>query len=127
MKLINSILIIIICQLLICNLGNADNNSVNNTVTTNNGSSSTNYSHFDKQATIKQLTPDQYYVTQENGTEKPYTNAYWNNDAPGIYVDVISGEPLFSSLLINMIHILDGQVSPNLLMNNLLPPTLTIL
>lgn len=97
MKLINSILIIIICQLLICNLGNADNNSVNNTVTTNNGSSSTNYSHFDKQATIKQLTPDQYYVTQENGTEKPYTNAYWNNDAPGIYVDVISGEPLFSS------------------------------
>ncbi len=43
------------------------------------------------------LTPIQYEVTQENGTEPPFRNAYWNNHAEGIYVDVISGEPLFSS------------------------------
>ena len=39
----------------------------------------------------------QYRVTQENGTEPPFDNAYWNNKQPGIYVDVVSGEPLFSS------------------------------
>lgn len=44
------------------------------------------------------LTPMQYHVTQEDGTEPPFDNAYWDNDAPGIYVDVVSGEPLFSSL-----------------------------
>lgn len=44
------------------------------------------------------LTPLQYHVTQENGTERPYDNAYWDNQAPGIYVDIVSGEPLFSSL-----------------------------
>lgn len=44
------------------------------------------------------LTPLQYHVTQENGTEKPFDNEYWNNTKPGIYVDLISGEPLFSSL-----------------------------
>jgi methionine-R-sulfoxide reductase len=45
----------------------------------------------------KQLTPEQYRVTCQNGTEPPFHNAYWNNHAEGIYVDVISGEPLFSS------------------------------
>ena len=44
------------------------------------------------------LTPMQYHVTRENGTEPPFRNAYWDNHRPGIYVDVISGEPLFSSL-----------------------------
>ena len=43
------------------------------------------------------LTPLQYKVTQEAGTEPPFKNAYWDNEEPGIYVDVISGEPLFSS------------------------------
>lgn len=46
----------------------------------------------------KQLDPEQYYVTQENGTEPPFHNAYWNNKKAGIYVDVVSGKPLFSSL-----------------------------
>jgi methionine-R-sulfoxide reductase len=46
----------------------------------------------------KMLTPAQYHVTQENGTEEPFKNAYWNNHEAGIYVDVVSGEPLFSSL-----------------------------
>jgi peptide methionine sulfoxide reductase msrA/msrB len=43
------------------------------------------------------LTPLQYQVTQECGTEPPFRNEYWNNHRPGIYVDVVSGEPLFSS------------------------------
>ncbi len=45
----------------------------------------------------KKLTSLQYYVTQEEGTEKPFKNEYWNNKKEGIYVDVVSGEPLFSS------------------------------
>jgi len=45
----------------------------------------------------KTLTPDQYNITQENGTEPPFHNAYWDNHADGIYVDVVTGEPLFSS------------------------------
>jgi len=46
----------------------------------------------------KRLTPMQYQVTQENGTEPPFNNEYADNHRPGIYVDVVSGEPLFSSL-----------------------------
>ncbi len=46
----------------------------------------------------KTLTPIQYEVTQKEGTEPPFNNEYWNNDREGIYVDVVSGEPLFSSL-----------------------------
>ena len=45
----------------------------------------------------EKLTPEQYYVTKENGTEPPFRNAYWDNHESGIYVDVISGEPLFTS------------------------------
>lgn len=44
------------------------------------------------------LTPEQYRVTQHEGTEPAFRNAYWNNHEDGIYVDVVSGEPLFSSL-----------------------------
>lgn len=46
----------------------------------------------------KQLTSLQYQVTQHEGTEPPFGNAYWNNKRPGIYVDIVSGEVLFSSL-----------------------------
>jgi methionine-R-sulfoxide reductase len=50
-------------------------------------------------AELKQkLTPEQYAVTQHEGTERPFHNAYWDNHEAGIYVDVVSGEPLFSSL-----------------------------
>ena len=50
-------------------------------------------------AELKQkLTPVQYQVTQHEGTERPFQNEYWDNHEPGIYVDVVSGEPLFSSL-----------------------------
>jgi methionine-R-sulfoxide reductase len=46
----------------------------------------------------KQLSPIQYQVTQHEGTERPFQNEYWDNHEAGIYVDVVSGEPLFSSL-----------------------------
>ena len=46
----------------------------------------------------QKLSPLQYQVTQHEGTERPFQNEYWNNHEPGIYVDVVSGEPLFSSL-----------------------------
>jgi len=46
----------------------------------------------------KKLTPLQYAVTQENGTEPPFSNPYWNEKRKGIYVDIVSGEPLFSSV-----------------------------
>jgi methionine-R-sulfoxide reductase len=46
----------------------------------------------------QKLTPEQYKVTQHEGTEAPFRNAYWDNHEAGIYVDVVSGEPLFSSL-----------------------------
>jgi methionine-R-sulfoxide reductase len=45
----------------------------------------------------RRLTPEQYKVTQHEGTERPYSNAYWDNHQDGIYVDIVSGEPLFSS------------------------------
>ena len=45
----------------------------------------------------ERLTPMQYEVTQLDGTEPPFNNAYWDNKEPGLYVDIVSGEPLFSS------------------------------
>ena len=50
-----------------------------------------------KSKAMKRLTPLQFKVTQECGTEPPFQNEYWNHKKPGIYVDVVSGEPLFSS------------------------------
>lgn len=46
----------------------------------------------------KELSPMQYEVTQNNGTEPPFRNEYWNETRDGIYVDIVSGKPLFSSL-----------------------------
>jgi methionine-R-sulfoxide reductase len=43
------------------------------------------------------LTPEQYEITRKNGTERPFANAFWNHKEAGVYVDVISGEPLFAS------------------------------
>ena len=51
-----------------------------------------------KEELKKRLMPMQYKVTQEEGTEPPFNNEYWDNHKPGIYVDIVSGEPLFSSL-----------------------------
>jgi len=55
------------------------------------------YSRPDEMELKKRLTPLQYRVAIENGTEPPFRNTYWNNHEEGIYVDILSGEPLFSS------------------------------
>jgi peptide-methionine (R)-S-oxide reductase len=47
---------------------------------------------------VSRLNPEQYRVTQKDGTERPFDNAYWDNHESGIYVDVVSGEPLFASV-----------------------------
>src|ERR1043165_4619988 len=47
---------------------------------------------------VSLLTPEQYRVTQQDGTERPFQNEYWDNKEPGLYVDVVSGEPLFASV-----------------------------
>jgi peptide-methionine (R)-S-oxide reductase len=47
---------------------------------------------------VSLLTPEQYRVTQEDATERPFQNEYWDNKEPGLYVDVVSGEPLFASV-----------------------------
>jgi peptide-methionine (R)-S-oxide reductase len=56
-------------------------------------------SKYDKNPeAVSRLSPEQYQVTQRNGTETPFANAYWDNKEPGLYVDVVSGEPLFASI-----------------------------
>ena len=62
------------------------------------GGSMDNYKKPDDAELKKKLTPIQYEVTQHEGTEAPFKNEYWNNHEAGIYVDVVSGEVLFSSL-----------------------------
>lgn len=52
----------------------------------------------DKQERLSLLTDIQYKVTQENATERPFNNEYWNNHQQGIYVDIVSGEVLFSTM-----------------------------
>jgi peptide-methionine (R)-S-oxide reductase len=49
-------------------------------------------------AALDALSPEQYHVTQESGTELPFTGEYYQNHGPGIYVDIVSGEPLFASV-----------------------------
>ena len=56
------------------------------------------YADCDTEARLKELTPLQREVTQEGGTEHPFNNEYWDNKKEGIYVDIVSGEPLFSSV-----------------------------
>lgn len=62
-----------------------------------NGQKEQEYRKPTEQELKESLTPLQYYVTQESGTEQPYYNEYWETDEPGIYVDIVTGEPLFSS------------------------------
>jgi len=67
----------------------------------NNSVTKKDYKSFIKPADselMKKLTSMQYLVTQKNSTERPFENEYWNNKKEGIYVDIVSGEPLFSSL-----------------------------
>ena len=55
------------------------------------------YTKPGKEELLKKLNDIQYSVTQENATEKPFYNEFWNYEEDGIYVDIVSGEPLFSS------------------------------
>lgn len=50
------------------------------------------------QEAIEALTPEQFRVTQEDATERPFQNAHWDRKEPGLYVDIVSGEPLFASI-----------------------------
>ena len=59
--------------------------------------SDSKYSKPDDAVLKEKLTPMQYKVTQHDGTEPPFKNEYWDNKKEGIYVDIVSGEPLFSS------------------------------
>lgn len=61
---------------------------------------------------VNALSPEQYRVTQRNGTERPFTGEYWDNHDPGIYVDVVSGEPLFARWTSSTAD-QAGQASPN--------------
>ncbi|MEQ8221803.1 MAG: peptide-methionine (R)-S-oxide reductase MsrB [Candidatus Eremiobacterota bacterium] len=61
-------------------------------------SDETDYKKPSREELKKRLTPLQYSVTQENGTEPPFKNEYWDNKKEGIYVDIVTGEPLFTSL-----------------------------
>ena len=56
-----------------------------------------NYNKPSREELKQRLTPMQYNVTQNDATEPPHRNEYWNNEADGLYVDIVSGEPLFSS------------------------------
>jgi methionine-R-sulfoxide reductase len=58
---------------------------------------STQFSKPEQEQLRQALNEEQYRVTQQEGTERPFSNAYWDHHRPGIYVDVVSGEPLFSS------------------------------
>ncbi len=67
-------------------------------VSTNQPMDMKNFKKPDEAALRKQLTAEQFAVTQKAATEPAFHNAYWDNHEPGIYVDVVSGRPLFSSL-----------------------------
>lgn len=65
---------------------------------------------FEKsQAAVDRLTPEQRRITQDSGTERPFTGEHNDNKEPGIYVDIVSGEPLFAS----SIRVLAGPASPS--------------
>mgnify|MGYP005636895961 CR=1 FL=1 len=66
-------------------------------VSTNSLGGDIKYKIPNQETLKKQLSPMQYEVTQQDGTEPPFKNEYWDNKKEGIYVDVVSGEPLFSS------------------------------
>ena len=79
------------------NAGRAQPASDSN-ISTNQFMDTKNFKKPDPAELKKKLTPEQFAVTQQAATEPAFQNEYWDNHAPGIYVDVVSGEPLFSSL-----------------------------
>ena len=94
-KFIN--LCLLLCGILLasCGEGNASQAESSATVTTITKKPNANMS---KEELKEVLTPRQFNVTKENGTEPPFQNEYWDNKKAGIYLDVISGKPLFASV-----------------------------
>ena len=74
------------------------NTSVNNAPEQPSAAPRTAFARPSDDELRRRLTPLQYEVTQQRGTEPPFRNEYWNNHEEGLYVDVVSGEPLFTSL-----------------------------
>jgi peptide methionine sulfoxide reductase msrA/msrB len=74
-----------------------DDNPKQSGTMSNNSTSDLRYSKPADSIIRQRLTPLQYNVTQKDGTERPFQNEYWDNEQTGIYVDIVSGEPLFSS------------------------------
>ena len=72
----------------------------------------TSKAYIKNPAALDALSPEQYHVTQKNGTERPFTGEYWDNHEPGIYVDVVSGEPLFASVRQVRQRLAAGPASP---------------
>ncbi len=91
-----SIVLVTLCSMLIA-LPACNNTIEENEANMDNAVRYENYQKPSDSELRERLTSLQYEVTQNNGTEFPFDNEYWNNDAEGIYVDIVSGEPLFSS------------------------------
>jgi peptide methionine sulfoxide reductase msrA/msrB len=93
---------VLVLTLLGCHEGKTiqpgSNTSATNTTNTSNTLSMTNFQPIPPEERKSKLTPIQYAVTQKAATEPPFQNEFWDNHKPGIYVDVVSGKPLFSSL-----------------------------
>src|SRR6185295_19838880 len=81
-----------------CTIGSSGQDASAAPAQANGGDDMKAYTKPSDEEIKKRLTPEQYQVTQKEGTEPAFRNEYWDNHRPGIYVDVVSGEPLFSSL-----------------------------
>ena len=98
MKPIIILTVILVTAVIAVGFQTADNKSTKKPAAAAAGSGSKKYTKPSDEVLRQRLTPLQYKVTQHEGTERPFNNEYWNNKRAGIYVDIVSGEPLFSSL-----------------------------
>jgi len=96
-KIAAAVLLAVAAVAVVRNAGRAQPANDSN-ISTNQPMDAKNFKKPDAAELKKKLTPEQFAVTQQAATEPPFRNEYWDNHAPGLYVDVVSGEPLFSSL-----------------------------
>lgn len=89
---------IVLIAIAVAVLAGRNNKGGSMTTTNTPASNKTQFTKPSDEELKKKLTPLQYEVTQHEGTERAFQNEHWNNHEPGIYVDIVSGEPLFSSL-----------------------------
>jgi methionine-R-sulfoxide reductase len=98
LKMVAAILLAAGVVALVRNAGRAQPTGGSSIISTNEPMDVNNFKKPDAAELKKKLTREQFAVTQQAATEPAFGNEYWNNHAPGLYVDVVSGEPLFSSL-----------------------------